>query len=101
MPQNGSDPILATACLIQFYQTLITKFRNPFIPAVLSITAIQGGGANNVIPDRVEVRGTMRTHDNALRDRLFVYLDENQKTSAVYMLVSLNGTKQPMAYLYL
>ena len=79
MPQNGSDPILATACLIQFYQTLITKFRNPFIPAVLSITAIQGGGANNVIPDRVEVRGTMRTHDNALRDRLFVYLDEKSE----------------------
>ena len=79
MPQNGSDPILATACLIQFYQTLITKFRNPFIPAVLSITAIQVGGANNVIPDRVEVRGTMRTHDNALRDRLFVYLDEKSE----------------------
>lgn len=80
MPQKGSDPILATACLIQFYQTLITKFRNPFIPAVLSITAVHGGGANNVIPDRVEVRGTMRTHDNALRDRLFAYLDEKSET---------------------
>ena len=42
MPHMGSDPILATACLIQFYQTLITKFRDPLIPAVLSITSIHG-----------------------------------------------------------
>ena len=54
MPHMGSDPILATACLIQFYQTLITKFRDPLIPAVFSITSIHGGTGNNVIPDRVE-----------------------------------------------
>lgn len=76
MPQNGSDPILATACLIQFYQTLITKFRNPLIPAVISVTSIQGGSANNVIPDQVKVRGTVRTHDNGLRDRIFELIDE-------------------------
>lgn len=95
MPQNGSDPILATACLIQFYQTLITKFRNPFIPAVLSITAVQGGGANNVIPDRVEVRGTMRTHDNALRDRLFAYLDEKSKAICSLYACQFNRDKTP------
>ena len=76
MPQMGSDPILAAVALIQFYQTLITKFRNPLVPAVLSITSIHGGTANNVIPDQVEVKGTVRTHDNALRHRIFELIEE-------------------------
>ncbi len=76
MPQMGSDPILAAVALIQYYQTIITKFRDPLIPAVLSITSIHGGTANNVIPDRVEVRGTVRTHDNGLRHRIFNLIRE-------------------------
>ncbi|WP_068689194.1 M20 metallopeptidase family protein [Culturomica massiliensis] len=79
MPQNGSDPILATACLIQFYQTLVTKFRNPLTPAVVSVTSVHGGTANNVIPDRVDVKGTVRTHDNELRDRIFELIDEKSE----------------------
>lgn len=76
MPQLGSDPILAATALIHFYQTIITKFRNPLVPAVLSITSIHGGTANNVIPDRVEVMGTVRTHDDALRHRIFDLIRE-------------------------
>lgn len=79
MPHAGSDPILATACLIQFYQTLITKFRDPLVPAVLSITSVHGGTCNNVIPDKVEVLGTVRTHDNALRYRIFELIEEKSK----------------------
>ncbi|WP_059026174.1 M20 metallopeptidase family protein [Gabonibacter massiliensis] len=79
MPQMGSDPILAVAHLIQFYQTLITKFRNPFIPAVLSITSVHGGTCNNVIPDRVDVLGTVRTHDNVLRYRIFELIEEKSR----------------------
>lgn len=76
MPQEGSDPILAATALIQFYQTIITKFRNPLTPAVLSITSIHGGSANNVIPDRVEVLGTVRTHDDKLRHHIFNLIHE-------------------------
>lgn len=76
MPQSGADPILAAAALVQYYQTIITKFRNPLVPAVLSITSIHGGTANNVIPDRVEVMGTVRTHDHELRHRIFELIHE-------------------------
>ncbi len=79
MPHKGSDPILATACLVQFYQTLVSKFRNPLTPAVISITSIHGGTCNNVIPDKVEVLGTVRTHDNALRRRIFELIDEKSE----------------------
>ena len=81
MPQLGSDPILAAAALIQFYQTIITKFRNPFEPAVLSITFIHGGTANNVIPDKVEIKGTVRTHNDALRHHIFDLI--NEKSPAI------------------
>ena len=76
MPHLGSDPILASAALIQYYQTIVTKCRDPFEPAVLSITSIHGGTANNVIPDRVEVKGTVRTHNDALRHRIFDLIHE-------------------------
>lgn len=76
MPHEGSDPILAAVALIQFYQTIVTKYRSPLVPAVLSITSIHGGTANNVIPDRVEVLGTVRTHDDALRHRIFDLIHE-------------------------
>lgn len=79
MPHMGSDPILAVAVLIQFYQSLMTKFKNPLTPAVLSITSIHGGTANNVIPDRVEVMGTVRTHDNQLRDQIFELIESKSK----------------------
>ena len=79
MPHMGSDPILATACLIQFYQTLVTKFRDPLTPAVLSITSVHGGTCNNVIPDRVDVLGTVRTHDNILRYKIFELIEEKSK----------------------
>lgn len=78
-PQNGSDPILAAACLIQFYQTLVTKFRDPLIPAVVSVTSVHGGTAHNVIPDRVELKGTVRTHDNVLREQIFKLIDEKSE----------------------
>lgn len=81
MPHLGSDPILAATALIQYYQTIITKFRNPFEPAVLSITSIHGGTANNVIPDRVEVKGTVRTHNDVLRHRIFDII--NEKSPAI------------------
>lgn len=77
MPHLGSDPILAVADLIQYYQTIITKLRNPLTPAVLSITSVHGGTANNVIPDRVDVLGTVRTHDNELRHRIFEVIEAN------------------------
>lgn len=76
MPQMGADPILAAVALIQFYQTIITKYRDPLVPAVLSITSIHGGTANNVIPDRVEVMGTVRTHDDQLRHHIFHVIHE-------------------------
>lgn len=61
MPNLGHDPIMAAVHLVQSLQTTITRNLDPLEPAVLSVTQIHSGTADNVIPDSAEIRGTVRT----------------------------------------
>lgn len=61
MPHLGTDPVMAAVQLAQTLQTIITRNRNPLQPAVLSITQIHTGSADNVIPQDATLRGTVRT----------------------------------------
>jgi len=61
MPNLGVDPLMATVQIAQSLQTIITRNRNPLDAAVLSITQIHGGSADNVIPTEAVMRGTVRT----------------------------------------
>src|SRR5690554_4685778 len=61
MPHLGVDPVMAAVQLAQTLQTIITRNRNPLQPAVLSITQIHTGSADNVIPQDATLRGTVRT----------------------------------------
>ncbi len=69
-PHNGYDPILAASNLVQHYQSMMTKSRDPLKPGVLSVTSIHGGSANNIFPDEVELKGTMRAFDEQWRREL-------------------------------
>jgi len=60
MPHLASDPIVATGAMIQALQSILSRNKNPVSSAVLSITRVHGGSAHNVIPDRVELSGTVR-----------------------------------------
>lgn len=78
-PHKGNDPILAAAGLITHLQTLITKRRNPLDPGVITITSIHGGTATNIIPDVVELKGTLRAFDQAWRERAWSFIEEQSK----------------------
>ncbi|MBS1562450.1 MAG: amidohydrolase [Bacteroidetes bacterium] len=80
-PHKGKDPILAAAGLITHLQTLITKRRNPLDPGVITITSIHGGTATNIIPDTVELKGTLRAFDQAWRESAWAFIEEQ---SAAY-----------------
>lgn len=68
-PHNSVDPIVAAAQLITQLQTVVSREVNPLHPAVVTIGAIHGGQAHNIIPDSVTFKGTVRTlHDDA-RDK--------------------------------
>ncbi|GAB1429316.1 M20 family metallopeptidase [Ignavibacteria bacterium] len=62
-PHQGTDPIIAAAELILHLQSIITKSRNPLVPGLLGITAVNGGSATNIIPEVVEMKGTLRSFD--------------------------------------
>lgn len=65
-PHGSIDPIVAAAHLITQLQTVVSREVNPMQPAVVTVGAIHGGQAHNIIPDAVTFRGTVRTlHDEA------------------------------------
>lgn len=67
MPNNGIDPINAAAHIIIALQEIHTRELALSDEAVLTFGRIQGGGASNVIPDTVELGGTIRTYDEEVR----------------------------------
>ena len=68
MPHNGIDPMPVACQMVQAFQTIVTRNKRPIDTAVISVTMIHGGEAVNVIPDSVEVRGTVRTFTNEVLD---------------------------------
>ena len=70
-PWLGVDPIVTSAQVILGLQTIVS--RNLDLnrePAVVTIGAIKGGVRENIIPDSVEMRGTIRSFDEGMRDAI-------------------------------
>lgn len=67
-PQTTKDPVVATAAIIQALQTIVSRNVSPLESAVVSCCSIHGGDAYNVIPEKVEVLGTVRTFNPKLRE---------------------------------
>ncbi|WP_299025979.1 M20 family metallopeptidase [uncultured Thermanaerothrix sp.] len=68
LPHQTRDPIVAAAQLVLALQTIISRNVPPLEVAVLSLTQIHGGEAHNVIPESVQLRGTLRTFASSVRD---------------------------------
>lgn len=78
-PHLSSDAVIASAQLILYVQSLLTKFRDPLTPGVISITAIHGGSAPNIFPDEVKLMGTLRSFDKEWRDEMHELLEIKSK----------------------
>ena len=74
-PWSGVDPIVASAQIINSVQTIISRQVDiTKAPAVVSFGAINGGIRSNIIPDEVELIGTIRTFDQDMRADIKVKL---------------------------
>ncbi len=60
-PHQTIDPVLVAAHVITALQSLVSRRRDPLAEAVVSVTEVHAGRAFNVIPDRAQLRGTVRT----------------------------------------
>ncbi len=68
-PWTGVDPIVVASQIVLGLQTIVSRQINVTNePAVVTIGGIDGGNRFNIIPDKVEMVGTVRTFDEAMRD---------------------------------
>ena len=66
-PHLCVDPIMIAVEAISVMQTIISRKKDPFETAVISFCSINGGHQYNILPDIVEVKGTIRTFEENLR----------------------------------
>jgi len=70
IPHETTDSIAIAAQVITNLQHIVARNVDPLASAVVSVTRIAGGTTYNVIPGQVELAGTVRTFDPALRARM-------------------------------
>jgi len=88
-PHQGIDAIYASSLAILQFQSLISRFKDPNEKAVLTIGKINGGVRLNVIADRVDMEGTVRT---------FSFETENNIEKGMENI--LKGLKESMGIAY-
>ena len=81
-PQNGLDPL---PCAVQIYnalQTLVSRRTSPHDTAVVSVGQFHAGTSDIVLPEVVEMRGTIRTLLPETHDRLAALFQEMVENTA-------------------
>lgn len=81
-PQTTVDPVMIAARFIVDVQSVISREKDPTEFAVLSIGAIHGGTAGNIIPDSVAVSGTIRSFKPQVRARMLAGIERTAKAAA-------------------
>ena len=68
LPHTGIDPVPIACGMVQTFQTIISRNKKPVDAGVISVTMIHAGEATNVVPDSVELQGTVRTFTTEVTD---------------------------------
>jgi amidohydrolase len=70
-PWLGVDPVVTSAQIVLGLQTLVARTMDiTREPAVVTVGMIRGGVRENIIPDQVEMKGTIRSFDEGMRTDL-------------------------------
>jgi len=75
-PQQTIDPIIVAAQLVTALQTIVSRNLDPLDNAVLSVTMVEAGEADNVISRTAKITGTVRTLDGSVQDFIEARLNE-------------------------
>lgn len=82
-PWMGVDPIVVAAQVIMGLQTIVSRQTDlTASAAVVSIGSIQGGVRFNIIPDKVEMTGTIRTLDSKMQKEIHERIRKTAQTIA-------------------
>ncbi|HEX9563044.1 MAG TPA: amidohydrolase [Gemmatimonadaceae bacterium] len=83
LPWNGVDPIVAAAQIVLGIQTITSRQTDLTVtPAVVTVGIFRGGIRTNIVPDSVELAGTIRTFDEGVRAQLHERLTRTAESIA-------------------
>ena len=87
LPHKGVDAILIGAKVLEFFQSIVSRRIDPREEAVITVGSFKGGEANNIVCDKVEMLGTIRTMSSEIR----TFIIEAIKRDIPLFVESLGG----------
>lgn len=102
-PWGGVDPIVTAAQIVNSLQTVISRYVDISAnPAVVTVGAIKGGIRNNIIPDEVEMIGTIRTFDpdqrSAIMERMKLIAKNLAEANGATATLEFESGNNPVVY---
>ena len=88
MSYLGLDPVPIACQMVQAFQTIVSRNLKAVDAGVISVTMIHAGEATNVIPDSVEIQGTVRTFTVEVLDMI----EQRMKEIAVHTCAAFGTT---------
>jgi amidohydrolase len=76
IPHEAVDPVLTAVHVVSALQSIVSRNVDPLEAAVISVTQMYAGETFNVIPERVQLRGTIRTFLPEVRTMVLRRVDE-------------------------
>lgn len=76
LPHQAVDPVAAAAQIITAMQTIVSRNLSPLESAVVTVATVRAGEAFNVIPQTIELTGTIRSFDDGVRNRIVERMNE-------------------------
>ncbi len=89
-PSQSIDPVMMAARFVVDVQSVVSREKDAAEFGVITIGAIEGGSAGNIIPDHVTLRGTIRSYTPEVRKGL---ADGIQRTAAA--VAAMAGAPAP------
>jgi len=83
MPHEVVDPIYIAAHVILALHGIVSRRLHPAAPAVVSVGAIHGGRAENVIPEQVEIAGTIRFMEPEVQNQIHAEIERALEVARV------------------
>jgi amidohydrolase len=80
-PEKGLDPVYLAAHVILALHGIVSRRLSPFDPAVITVGSIHGGQAANVIPEEVEISGTIRYEDASVQEQIHAEMERALATA--------------------
>ena len=82
-PWNGIDPIVVASQIVLGLQTIASRQVDVTeAPSIVTVGRITGGVRNNVIPDEVEMEGTIRTFNEEMRQQIHMRIERTARLIA-------------------